>query len=359
MSELQGRLNWLRQSPLWRPEVTFPLGGAAGMVVLADISTVGVRTALTGGATLLDSLVICPGLHRQSLATQLNQAEYPAVAALTTGYVFRVENPATVFFLQRISKTGALTNLTVSRCLGDSQLGARLFSRLWASHNTTSISTLAYLSIPSLTIMVFCVFIALGDGTALIVLGLLVLVRLCNSIVIARRSAASWHGQSEPGIKGDLLVLLSQDRWVRIRGVVDDLKATTSGQWLREPTFIESSVQSASTLLTYGAAGMSMGMHEMSKVLLLVLLAVNVSLLAIANKQTVSMLMHGCMIELDEKRGVKQYSRRLQLVEEMLKEPDRNDESMRLGLARMGVTVPGGSKADETSRAVDTGAVTM
>jgi len=69
---------------------------AAGLVALADLSTVARRTALTGTSSLLDAFVLCPGLHRQQEAPELNGGEYPACAAMTTGYVFRVENPATV-----------------------------------------------------------------------------------------------------------------------------------------------------------------------------------------------------------------------------------------------------------------------
>jgi hypothetical protein len=56
-------------------------------------------------------------------------------------------------------------------------------------------------------------------------------------------------GALEPGVNGDLLVLLSQDRWVRIRGLVDDLKAVTSASWLRETTAAESSATTFATLL--------------------------------------------------------------------------------------------------------------
>src|SRR3954463_11983732 len=70
---------------------------AAGLVALADITTAQERTALTGTSSLLDLLVLVPGIHLQQNATELNRGEYPACAALTTGYVFRIENPATVY----------------------------------------------------------------------------------------------------------------------------------------------------------------------------------------------------------------------------------------------------------------------
>lgn len=344
--------------PKW-PQVDIPLGAAAGLVALADLPTAAIRTALTGKAALLDALVICPGFHRQHLATELNKAEYPAVAALTTGYVFRVENPATVYFLQRISKTGALTNLKVSQPKNLESFGARTLAKVWSFQNTTPLSTLTYLALPTLTTLTLSILIILHNTIGTTVLTLFILARLLTTLVIARRSAATWHGHPEPGVQGDLLVLLSQDRWVRLRGPVDHLKATTSGQWLREPTFLEGAAQSAATLITYAAGGLSVSMSGAGQVVLLGLLVGSAVLLAVANEATTALAMHGCSMKIDGKYGVKQYGRRLEMVKEMLSEPGRNDEMMRLGLARMGVTVPEKSEDDEKSRGGDRGGVTM
>lgn len=85
---------------------------AAGLIALADLDTIARRTVLTGTAVYLDALVLCPGIHRQQRASELNGGELPPPAALTTGYVFRVENQAMVAYLQSKAKTGHLTTLT-------------------------------------------------------------------------------------------------------------------------------------------------------------------------------------------------------------------------------------------------------
>jgi hypothetical protein len=87
--------------------------GPMGLVALADVDTVATRTACTGSASFLDAFVIVPGLHRQQHAMDLSKGEYPACAAMTTGYVFRVENQATVLYLQKVGRTGHLTTLEV------------------------------------------------------------------------------------------------------------------------------------------------------------------------------------------------------------------------------------------------------
>ena len=55
---------------------------AAGLLALADLSTIAERTALTGNASLWDVLILCPGIHRQQTATELNRGEYAAITTL-------------------------------------------------------------------------------------------------------------------------------------------------------------------------------------------------------------------------------------------------------------------------------------
>lgn len=57
--------------------------------------------------------LIPPGMHLQQQEFFLHRGEYPACAAMTSGYVFRIENAATVAFLQHIGQTGSLTTLHV------------------------------------------------------------------------------------------------------------------------------------------------------------------------------------------------------------------------------------------------------
>ena len=49
---------------------------SSGLVALADLSTIAQRAALTGGASFLDILLLCPGIHRQQTATELSKGEY-------------------------------------------------------------------------------------------------------------------------------------------------------------------------------------------------------------------------------------------------------------------------------------------
>ena len=224
---------------------------AANLVALADLKTIAHRTALIGSASILDILFLAPGIHCQQAASEVNQGEYPATGAMTTGYVFRVENQATVSFLQRIGEPGHLTNVTVS---GEQAKPYGLFLELVRS---APLASLLYLSGLACTITVIVLLAVIHDGWALGVLGMLMLARLLNVAVIKRRSKMGWKGAPEPGVPGDLLIIVSQDRWIRMRGMVDDLKVVTAGQWLREMTTLESFVVSFATLLVYGSAALA------------------------------------------------------------------------------------------------------
>ncbi|KAI8966061.1 hypothetical protein F5Y11DRAFT_310137 [Daldinia sp. FL1419] len=76
--------------------------------------------------------------------------------------------------------------------------------------------------------------------------------RLCDIIVIRRRAKTEWFGKREPPCSTeDLFVLLSQDRWIRIKGKLNHVKAVTSGQWLRDEDRAESWFTATATLAVY------------------------------------------------------------------------------------------------------------
>ncbi|KAJ9665759.1 hypothetical protein H2201_004067 [Coniosporium apollinis] len=334
---------WLKSG---MPQVSLD---AAGLVALADLVTTAYRTALTGTSALLDAFVLCPGLHRQQTAPQLNGGEYPAVAAMTSGYVFRVENPATVVYLQKVGLTGQLTTLSVTNIKYKHQRWARVLSMLYSFENSTAISSMAYIGAVFATFIVLTLMILSEDWWGVFVILLLVFARLCNTLVIRQRNQLGWQGASEPGKNGDLLILLSQDRWIRMRGAIDDLKAVTSGQWLRDKTFFENSISAFATLLVYLDAALASNISQLGKVLLLVLLATSAGLLAIANAGTEALQMHGNIIKIHGPR--RKYKRRLELAEQLIKETGRDDWA-----ARLGMVVP---KADDTMKLKHEGAVTM
>ena len=280
-------------------------------------------------------------MHRQQSAPELNGGEYPACGAMTSGYVFRVENPATVLYLQKVGLTGQLTTLSVKAASPHSSSWYKALSRLFTFQNASFISSCAYLIAVSMTVIALVLLALSRSWWGLTVILFLCISRLCNVIIIRHRTNVNWQGAPEPGVKGDLLILLSQDRWIRMQGMVDDLKAVTSGQWLREMTFVESSIAAFATVLVYLDAALASNVDQAGKIILLVLLIASAGMLAIANEMTQTLQMHGRVIKVEGQRT--KYNRRLDMVQQLTNESGRDDWAMRMGM----VVRKSGEKDDE------------
>ena len=305
---------------------------AAGLVALADLSTIARRTAFTGTSALADILILCPGLHKQLEAPKLNDGEYPACAAMTTGYAFRVENQAMVIFLQKVGLTGHLTCLNVA---GAPLRPSGLWQTLSGLHNyrgAPMLPAFAYFLAAMLTPSVLVLMALLEDWWGFAVVCILMFARAINVLVIRRLSIPQWKGELEPGEQSDLIILVSQDRWIRMRGATDDVKVITSGTWLQDPTFLQSSLVGFATLLVYLDAALAGNATKEGKVLLIILLFCSVGLLALVNEHTKVFRMYGRTISVE---GPPQpYNRRLTLTKKLMRESGRSDWAIRLGMAQ-------------------------
>lgn len=141
-----------RAFPQWSqyPIPNFTLS-AAGLVVLADLSTIAQRTAITGGSSWLDALLLAPGLHYQQAVDGLADGSgqtgggeasgsrgesgprrYNAVEMLQGGKQssYDIANTATIRYLQRLAAAGP----AAQRIIVD--VGAVPQRRYFASRNT-------------------------------------------------------------------------------------------------------------------------------------------------------------------------------------------------------------------------------
>jgi hypothetical protein len=308
---------------------------AAGLVALADLATISERTALTGTASFLDILLLAPGIHRQQAASEVNGGELPTTGAMTTGYVFRVENQATVSYLQKIGKPGHLVNVSVAA--RETASGMAQITRL-PNYDGGVLPMILYLLPIAATIATIVIMGIIKDYWAVGVILMLILARFINVVVIKRRAKLGWKGISEKGVKGDLLILLSQDRWIRLQGLVDDLKAVTAGQWLRDESPIEGFSTSFATLLVYLAAALASNASTVGSLFILVLLFASVAMLGLCNTLTESLQMHDCIVNVVGKP--KSYIRRLDMAKDMIDcHNGRNDWAIGMGL----IVAPEGS----------------
>lgn len=232
-----------------------------------------------------------------------------------------MENPATVYFLQRVGSTGCLTDLKVSPQTSP--------SRLFPTRDEAFTSP-GYYAAVGCTVFAAQRLYALGDIWGSLFTSNLILIRLINYLVLHRRSQPGWFGAPEPGVQGDLFVLLSQDRWVRIRGAVDDLKALTSGTWLTEPTTLDAFLGTVAQLLAYANVAVAGHATNAGVWTIVSMLLVNGGLLAWDNLRVRKLNMYGRTMETVGEP--KKYFRRRDLAEQLIGESGRDDWAVAMGL---------------------------
>lgn len=164
---------------------------ATGLVALADLTVIPYRTALTGTASFFDVLLLAPGIHKQQTASEVNGGELPTTGAMTTGYVFRVENQATSSYFQRIGKPGHLVTASVALCTKPT--GVTRILRL-PNHDGGVIPMILYLLPIAATITTIVILGTIQDYWGLSVMLMLILARFINVVVIKRRSKLGWKG---------------------------------------------------------------------------------------------------------------------------------------------------------------------
>ncbi|PBK68183.1 hypothetical protein ARMSODRAFT_976042 [Armillaria solidipes] len=232
-------------------------------------------------------------MRQQQSAVKVNDGELPDTSSMTDGYVFRVENPVTVSYLRHIGRTGRLVTAEVSL---KPTCNCNLFPNRFCDfdlspRNNPFVSgiraTLLYLTCPILTIIVFALLGAIRDWWAVVVLGMLVLARFINVVVVKRRNEEGWKGGEEDGLNGDLLIVLSQDRW----------------------TSEESFAVAFATPLVYASA-------------------------ALAGNATTCLQMFGRVMRSNLKGDPKGYGKRLDMVKELIRESGKTDWAIDMRLIK-------------------------
>ena len=301
---------------------------ATGLIALADLKSINHRTALTGSASFVDMLFIAPGIHCQRDASLINAGENPRAGSTKTGYVFRIENQATVAFLQGATATGKLTTVAVSQvsCSGS------LFLDLFRAHPW--VSSLYLLGVV-LTIIVIALLASARDWWGLAVLGMLLGARVINVTVIRRRAKEGWKGTREELAPGKrmtkILIVLSQERWVLMTGDTNDIKRATAGQWLREESPIEKGVGGFATLLVYLSAAFSGNASTVGSLLLACLLLISSGIIGVCNGLMAGeMRMYNLLLK--PLKGQEEFSRRREMAAKVIGDANRDDWAIRMGL---------------------------
>ena len=290
-------------------------------MALADLTTIAERTALMGTASWFDVLIVAPGIHLHQKSAELaNGGELPPTAAIRKGYIFRVENQAMVGWLQSVGKPGHLVQVFVEPAGGVNPIFA-----------SGTLATIAYFLAPTITIIAVILMGIWREWWSLAIIFVLMFARLVNVAIMKRRSKPGWKGAKSEG-PGDLLILLSQDRWIRMGGMNDDIKAITSGQWIDDMTALESFASAGATLLVYLTAALSANATTLGNIMLMVVLFLEVGLLGFSNKFVTGIHMYERVVKVIGKP--KKYTRRLDLANELIEQTGRRDWAVGLGMVK-------------------------
>ncbi|KAJ6787179.1 hypothetical protein PWT90_05567 [Aphanocladium album] len=340
----------LAHSPLIESWASQPIPylslSAGGLLALADLNTVAQRTAITGGSSWLDALVLAPGLHYQQAADALEQENVPSLAAelgLTAAVETRpdgtevrryvIRNIATVNYLKRLWGSGDVaegstvtinvgaarqtnsddaerllrraTSLLRQRRLRRTKPAAQhrgvvdVFDLDWLSH-------LFYVASPVLTVAASTFMVLLSDWWGLGFIVSLMASRLLNIYTIRKRcqplppptsSAAKLAGvvfgpvpENRPT---EYVIELGPSQRVVLRGLSDDLQAVTTQAWLRGKTNVDGYLEAASKLIVYMVAAFSGNLTQAGAIVLMMLLLLSAGLLGLSNAHIRGLQMHG------------------------------------------------------------------
>ncbi|KAM3541817.1 hypothetical protein BM221_009355 [Beauveria bassiana] len=320
------------------PSLSFSAGG---LLALADLGTIARRTAVVGGASWLDALVLAPGLHYQQAADALLEqaatlASEPGLAAVAVVSSSSSSAPRS-YAIRNIAMADYLRRLWAGQNAGDGAaaekktvvVGVRveggkdadesgkmllrsgmailrrqrrqkaqvaaaaaaaaaaddddLWQLVWLSH-------LLYVLSPLLTLAATVFMVLLGDFWGLSSLLALMLARLLNIFSIRQRSSSSPPppSSSSSSLSADnhlteYVVEVSARRAVLLRGLASDVQAVTTRAWLRERSSADSYREAAGKLLVYGVAAFGGNMTQAGSLVLAGLLLASAGLLGLSN----------------------------------------------------------------------------
>ncbi|PBK87645.1 hypothetical protein ARMGADRAFT_971643 [Armillaria gallica] len=289
---------------------------AAGLVTLTDLSPIATRTS-QAGAAFLDALVLAPGMHCQQSA-----CDQPACTTNCNGFrmvsstqdVPLIKNPAIVRYFQPIARPGHIVTTRISpHPFYNAKLSRR--KRHLQSFFVTGVpATLLYLLCPTLSITAAVFLGTRRDWRGLGVLVMFIVSRLINVVVVRRRSIRREVARELSG-EGEILVSLSQDRWIRLRGMLDDLKIIASRQW-REKSAIEGYFVSFATLLVYAAVILSSSASTAGILTISCLLLCSSAILGLCNVLTQCLQVFDCVVYMEGEP--EKYSERNTTIDGML-----------------------------------------
>ncbi|KAM0432213.1 hypothetical protein ACHAPT_004749 [Fusarium lateritium] len=288
---------------------------ASGLLALADLRTISRRTALVGGASWVDALVLAPGLHYQQACEDLER-EAPvgliALPAEALGSVrYAVKNAVTASYLMALCSQGPEGIVTLDVGLDMPWKVAKAFKKVfkrrriadeededddhddWDSLSDVDwLSHLLYLFSPFLTVSSLTFMILFEDWWGLSILLTLITSRTLNIWAIKHRTQSPGHTPHDHRVT-EYIVDLGGGHAVRLRGPDADLQALVTHAWLRAQSHIDGYLEAAAKLMVYLTAALGGNMTQAGSIVLVGLLLISAALLGLSNAHARGIRMHG------------------------------------------------------------------
>ncbi|KAK2756193.1 hypothetical protein FQN54_005601 [Arachnomyces sp. PD_36] len=285
-----------------------------------DIPPIHAHAALNGRPGYVDSLLFCLDMKSRLKPSTLSEGDTPACAAMSTGHTFRVENQATVMYLKKMQRPGHLVTLEVGP--GPQRRG----------HGGVMYVPMVALLIPFL----FGRASRVIDIYLIATLLILFISRLLSIASLRARIAPSWRGTTDPDLRGDLLVRLSEDSYIRLTGSPEDLSAVTQGSWLsrrpENPTLVQA-IDFVSQILVFVAIPMFAQINNEARLELARSMIMGHGTLLLNNYLNKQLVMNQRTVKMSEKLGsVKKYDGQREMAQDLIKETGRSDFALNLDM---------------------------
>ncbi|KAM5348974.1 hypothetical protein ACJ41O_008797 [Fusarium nematophilum] len=304
--------------PSW---TTTPIPGlsltASGLLALADLRTISRRTALVGGASWIDALVLAPGLHYQQAFDNLDREAPIHLVALPvqafTGVRYAVKNAVTANYLMNLCgqapgvvtlDVGMVMPWNVAKTLRKMITKRKIEEddedddhEDWHSlPDVDWISHLLYLVSPILTVSSLTFVILFEDWWGLSILLMLILSRILNIWAIKHRTNPPVDIPSHDHRLTEYTIDLGGGHTVRLRGPDADLQALVTHAWLRAQSRIDGYLEAAAKLLVYLSAALGGNMTQAGAMVLVGLLIASAALLGLSNAHARGFRMNGRIV---------------------------------------------------------------
>ncbi|KAK0469253.1 uncharacterized protein EV420DRAFT_1493334 [Desarmillaria tabescens] len=260
---------------------------SAAFVALTDFSRAANRTAQTGTSSYADVFILAPLFSHDSVELPNSQ----------TGLAY-IGNTALVRYLQCFGQSGHIVEGRVfPNPIHNTNLSL-IYRHINAFLVRGPLPTLLYTLGLAVTFAMVMFLIIAREWWGLGMVAMIFASRLTN-IVIARRRIKRYQG-GELDRMAYMEILMNRDRWIRLRGMSDDLEAIVSFRRLRDKSTIEGLALSCANLLVLAAAAFAGNISPVGSLTVIGSILSSAALFSLSKSFSRRLQIFGCIVTMDE-----------------------------------------------------------